>query len=143
MKLWGKSAEQLQAARMKMIAWREELARRDAAARDRLTADMTRDAPRARSMTAAELGQHYRQAMQSQGDEDVRQRIAAEWLARPVRREYHFGTDIPAPTWQEVEAERARRGSDDAGHAGKWIVVAALFALPVLFALALLYLILT
>lgn len=30
-------------------------------------------------------------------------------------RHYHFGTDIPIPTMEEVEAERARTGEDDSG----------------------------
>jgi hypothetical protein len=65
--------------------------------------------------TPAALGQRYGQAM-------------------------HFGTDIPAPTWQEVEAERARHGRDDAGHMGKWIAAIA-FLLPIALVLALVYLI--
>ncbi len=57
-------------------------------------------------------------------DEDLRLRRAP--LLQPVCRDYHFGTDIPAPTWREVEEARAMRGDDDAGHSGTIGILALL-----------------
>lgn len=120
MRFWGKSESELAAERNEMIARREFFAQRDQAARDRLVADMIRTQGGQRAMTAVDLGQHYANAMQ------------------PL----HFGTDIPRPTWREVEDALASRGHDDAGHGGRWVFAAALM-LPLALGLALLYLILT
>jgi hypothetical protein len=120
--LWGKSQAQRDADRQQVLFEREEIARRDQEVRDRRIAQMIHDQgiiSDQRIMTPAELGARY-----------------------ALPRNFHFGTDIPAPTWREIEEVRAKTGRDDAGHSGK-IVVAALVSLPVLLGLALLYLILT
>jgi hypothetical protein len=47
-------------------------------------------------------------------------------------RDYHFGTDIPIPTWQEVEAERSENDQHEgmglatimALALGVWLVIA-------------------
>jgi len=77
----------------------------------------------AAAKTPAALGKRYGQALQ------------------PVRREYHFGTDIPRPTWREVEDARARTGRDDAG--GPILGMMAISAVVLALAWAILYLALT
>ena len=59
-----------------------------------------------------------------------------------VTRELHFGTDIPRPTWREVEDARARRGADDSGKVGLLVSV-TIGGMAVFLALAVLYSILT
>lgn len=90
-----------------MILWGKTMAEIDEDHRKMLAERLARE----QNATPQQLGQHYGNALQ------------------PVRRTYHFGTDIPAPSWEEIEMERARHGEDDAGHAGRimiWGLVAVL-----------------
>ncbi len=57
-----------------------------------------------------------------------------------MTRDYHFGTDIPIPTSDEIEQARANSGEDDRGNGA--ISIAFLSVLAAL-ALLLIYLVLT
>lgn len=103
--------------------------------------------PRIWGKTMAELDEDHRKMLADRERAMTPQELGVKYaLPRPIVlrqepvRNFHFGTDIPAPTWKEIEDQRDRHGIDDAGHSGAWIVAAA-FALPVAFVLALLYLI--
>ncbi len=69
--------------------------------------------------TMAELDEDHRRMLV---DREQRGMSPAELAAKYatstpvfVRQEaaYHFGTDIAAPSWEEVEMARARRGEDE------------------------------
>lgn len=102
-----------------MTLWGKTMAELDEDHRRMLAERQARE----QNATPQQLGRHFGNALQ------------------PVRRDYHFGTDIPIPTWQEVEAERARRGEDDMG--GPLFGIMAVSAIVLALVLAILYIAVT
>lgn len=105
-KLWGKNQDDLDAERQEMRAY----------------ADLAEQ----QNATPEQLGRHYGNKLQP---------VSIRHVEGSTIRDCYFGTDIPAPTWREIEEYRAAQGEDDAGHGGGWVIATVLLALLALVAI--------